>query len=970
MGKPKKKDIVSETIKATGQVKTPALLLDVSGKTGTAVHIRGVMVTAKNGNRDLKIFPLTNSQSLAPFKKLPYLVLRALEDITNEKLNDKRKAAEINYASGKSKGLQRDAFIQNELRLHLHGAFQHLKPFTSLFRWFYQAVDDMLITTTVIKAAAISNYIPTLSFEFIKPGRGRIRLLAMISINDKIFHASEFKQHGFLLQSRSEFFLLKLQDADTLENFPNGFLDTDEKNLAEFIKKTVLPLTENYTVNRDAIVQREIIETAPQCKVHLNELNNSFLMIRINWQYGETELDNNNEAVTIIETVDKTLEIKRDAVYEKETTAFIRSQHKKFEQQRNDYFYLSFEEAEKSQWFVKFYRKLVDNNIPLYGMEQLKHFRYNINTPVLKIEHNGNGIDWFDLRIEISYGDLQVTLNDLQKALFNRQSFILLKDGTIGAIPEEWANEYALLLRLGKVDKDSLRLSKLHWTMLQDIDKDGVIARQIISKEYKEKWQRLENRDTDIFKVPAAITAQLRDYQTAGFQWMCLLDEMQWGGCLADDMGLGKTLQSITFLQHLSEKYKNEIHLVICPTSLLYNWENELKKFAPHLTYFIHHGAARNVDHNVWKNYDIIITSYGTVRSDIDDLAQIKFGYIILDESHSIKNPASQVSKVVLLLQSRNRLILSGTPIQNNTFDLYAQMQFINPGLLGNREFFKTEFANPIDKSGNKEKSAQLRKMIFPFLMRRTKEQVAKDLPSKTEITIWCEMGEEQRRVYDAIKTYYRENLLNRVHEEGIGKNAIYILEGLTRLRQVCNAPQLLNNPDFPTKESVKLEELLNEIEENTGEHKVLVFSQFTGMLKLISETMNERSIPHLYLDGSTKATDRMQLVERFQTQQQEQVFLISLKAGGVGLNLTAADYVYLADPWWNPAAEQQAIDRTHRIGQQNKVFAYKMICRDTVEEKILALQQRKKSLADDLISEDAGFVKKLTADDVAYLFS
>ncbi|HRI21712.1 MAG TPA: DEAD/DEAH box helicase, partial [Panacibacter sp.] len=430
------------------------------------------------------------------------------------------------------------------------------------------------------------------------------------------------------------------------------------------------------------------------------------------------------------------------------------------------------------------------------------------------------------------------------------------------------------------------------------------------------------------------------------------------------------TLQSITFLQHLSEKYKNEIHLVICPTSLLYNWENELKKFAPHLTYFIHHGAARNVDHNVWKNYDIIITSYGTVRSDIDDLAQIKFGYIILDESHSIKNPASQVSKVVLLLQSRNRLILSGTPIQNNTFDLYAQMQFINPGLLGNREFFKTEFANPIDKSGNKEKSAQLRKMIFPFLMRRTKEQVAKDLPSKTEITIWCEMGEEQRRVYDAIKTYYRENLLNRVHEEGIGKNAIYILEGLTRLRQVCNAPQLLNNPDFPTKESVKLEELLNEIEENTGEHKVLVFSQFTGMLKLISETMNERSIPHLYLDGSTKATDRMQLVERFQTQQQEQVFLISLKAGGVGLNLTAADYVYLADPWWNPAAEQQAIDRTHRIGQQNKVFAYKMICRDTVEEKILALQQRKKSLADDLISEDAGFVKKLTADDVAYLFS
>ncbi len=554
--------------------------------------------------------------------------------------------------------------------------------------------------------------------------------------------------------------------------------------------------------------------------------------------------------------------------------------------------------------------------------------------------------------------------------MFNRQPFLLLKDGTIGAIPDEWINKYSLLLKLGDIDSDKLRLSKLHWTLTQELSEGEDITNRIITEDYKTKWKRLQEQSDSLYKIPKTINAQLRDYQKAGFEWMCLLDEMQWGGCLADDMGLGKTLQAITFLQYVTGKNKKETHLVVCPTSLLYNWENELKKFAPKLSYHIHHGMSRAVDVKEWKKKNIIITSYGSVRSDIEELQQIKFGYVICDESHVIKNPSSQTARAVMQLQTRNRFILSGTPIQNNTTDLYSQMQFINPGLLGQKEFFKTEFAIPIDKFGNKEKSAQLRKLIYPFLMRRKKEQVAKDLPSKTEITLWCEMGEEQRKVYNDLKTYYRENLLQRVEKEGIGSNAIYILEGLTRLRQACNAPQLIKNRNFSTTESVKIEELLNEIEDNTGGHKVLVFSQFTGMLGLIAEEMQQRNISYLYLDGSTKAEERSRLVEQFQSTYDEKIFLISLKAGGLGLNLTAADYVYLVDPWWNPAAEQQAIDRTHRIGQQNKVFAYKMICRDSVEEKILSLQQRKKSLADDLISEDAGFVKKLTAEDVEYLFS
>jgi non-specific serine/threonine protein kinase len=437
-------------------------------------------------------------------------------------------------------------------------------------------------------------------------------------------------------------------------------------------------------------------------------------------------------------------------------------------------------------------------------------------------------------------------------------------------------------------------------------------------------------------------------------------------------MGLGKTLQTLSFLQHLVERYPDETHLVVCPTSLLYNWEGELKKFVPGLDWHIHYGADRELDEETFRKAHVIITSYGMVRSDISHFSRWKFGYIILDESQAIKNPASQVRKAVQQLQSRNRLALSGTPVQNNTFDLYAQMDFLNPGMLGGSDFFRTEFATPVDKNGDKEAAARLRKLVYPFILRRTKEQVAKDLPDKTEMILWCEMGDEQRKIYDSFKEHYRESILERISEDGMGKSSIYILEGLTKLRQICDSTGLLKEltEDGDVHHSVKLEELIREIEEGTGNHKALVFSQFTSMLALIRAALVERGISHVYLDGSVSADARRRSVQQFQEDESIRVFLISLKAGGVGLTLTAADYVYLVDPWWNPAAEQQAIDRSHRIGQVKKVFAYRMICKDTVEEKILQLQEKKRSLAADLVADEAGFVKKLTQDDVAYLFS
>lgn len=313
---------------------------------------------------------------------------------------------------------------------------------------------------------------------------------------------------------------------------------------------------------------------------------------------------------------------------------------------------------------------------------------------------------------------------------------------------------------------------------------------------------------------------------------------------------------------------------------------------------------------------------------------------------------------------------MSGTPLQNNTFDIYAQMNFLNPGLLGSMEFFRNEFATPIDKFGEQDQKEHLRKLLYPFILRRTKEQVAKDLPEKTETILYCEMDKEQRRIYDAYRNMYRDKILGTIEQQGIDKSQLTILQGLMKLRQICDSPAILNEDEKYPNHSIKLEELAREIEENIGEHKALIFSQFLGMLDLIRKKLKEDGVPFEYFDGSTSAVDREKAVQNFQQNEDCRVFLISLKAGGVGLNLTAADYVYIVDPWWNPAVEQQAIDRTHRIGQTKNIFAYRMICVDSIEDKILQLQEKKRLLAKELIADDSSFVKALTREDVEYLFS
>jgi non-specific serine/threonine protein kinase len=564
---------------------------------------------------------------------------------------------------------------------------------------------------------------------------------------------------------------------------------------------------------------------------------------------------------------------------------------------------------------------------------------------------------------------MKVTIADVKKALSNRQQFVPLQDGSLGILPEEWIKKYSLLFRVGEGKQNQLKLSKYHVSIIDELY-DNRNEEELVLK-LEQKYEHLKDfQKIKEIEVPSHLAPILRPYQEHGFHWLNYLTEVGWGGILADDMGLGKTVQALSYLNYFKNKNGKLNALVVCPTTLMFNWENEIKKFTPTLTYHIHHGGERSRIRDQFIKNNVVITTYGTLRSDIKILVDIPFDFVVLDESQAIKNPASKVTKAACLLQARNRICMSGTPLQNNTFDIFAQMNFLNPGMLGSMEYFRQEFAIPIDKFGEADRKDHLRKLLYPFILRRTKEQVAKDLPEKMETVLFCEMQDEQRSIYDAYRNDFRDKILGTIENNGIQRSQLTILQGLMKLRQICDSPAIMNETEKLPNHSIKLEELTREITENIGHHKALVFSQFLGMLALIREKLKELEVPFEYFDGSTSAQDREKAIQRFQGDDNCRVFLISLKAGGVGLNLTAADYVYIVDPWWNPAVEQQAIDRTHRIGQTKNIFAYRMICKDTIEDKIMQLQDKKRALAKDLITDDEGFVKSLTREDVEYLFS
>ena len=928
----------------------------------------------KNGRTDIKKLGLNNAANLPLLKGTADELYNLLYQLRDEQL--------VQYLQ--TKGFGNTGSYANPWNYLTNGAAQalqqhYIKCLQQLWPMLAENTNTFLLkegkfSSVNCKPVTISKETVELSFEITTDEkfisiwfRPLINGVAMMNADEtQIYFSFIFSVNNVLHIIKNE------ADIIVMKQFANGFIKIPVTQKLAALQSIIAPLQERYEVVLPEGFAIKTLTVEPQPHVLLKEFNNQFLMLQPEFLYDDILVEYSTNPENIVTTLpDGSLQmIERDAVKEKHFFELLRPLHHSFNNQRqNDFFFVHFNEVMKGNWFLNTVHYLQENNIVVKGMEELKRFRYNTNKPKWEMK-TGSGIDWFDLQVTISFGDQQVPLKDIRKAIMGKQNIVVLGDGTFGVLPQEWLQQYSMLIKMGDEQKDgTLRVSKLHFTLIDDLHNqidDEAILKEIEAK--KQKLRNIENIQT--IQHSKEIKATLRPYQLSGFQWLQTLDELQWGGCLADDMGLGKTLQAITFLQHLKEKYKGSTHLVVCPTSLIYNWESEFKKFAPKIKYHIYYGSSREFTDEHFENYDVIITSYGLVRNDMEALIKFEWYYIILDESQAIKNPDAQTTKAVQLLKSKNRLAMSGTPVQNNTFDLFAQFHFLNPGLLGNKEFYKTEFANPIDKHNDAEASKQLRKIVYPFLLRRTKEQVAKDLPDKTETILWCQMPKEQRSVYEDYKNYYRTMLMKKIEEEGMAKAGIYVLEGLLRLRQICDSPVLVKDKEVTTTQSIKIEELLREIQENTGSHKLLVFSQFTEMLQLIKTALQQKNISFTYLDGSTPAIKRKEAVDNFQNDASIKVFLISLKAGGVGLNLTAADYVYIVDPWWNPATEQQAIDRTHRIGQTKKIFAYKMICKETVEEKIVQLQQRKKQLANELVTEDAGFIKKLNKDDVAFLFS
>lgn len=579
--------------------------------------------------------------------------------------------------------------------------------------------------------------------------------------------------------------------------------------------------------------------------------------------------------------------------------------------------------------------------------------------------------DWFDIQARIVFGEFEIPFMRLRNHIVHGIREFELPNGKIAIIPEAWFSKLQGVFQHIEGADDGARLQKHHYQLVTEL--------QQALEERSIQSFRLKIQATNTFKeveevdVPETFQATLRHYQHSGLNWLWFLRKNGFGGILADDMGLGKTVQTLTLL--LKDKLERPTEavgkpcLLVAPTSILHNWYAEAKKFAPQLTIMIHAGTQRDRDSQWFGAYDIIITSFGTLRMDLDLFKRVDFHYVVLDEGQNIKNPGSQISRAVRLLRANHRLVLSGTPVENSVFDLWSIMAFANPGLLGSLKFFRETYANPIEKEKDEAAAARLRAIIHPFILRRTKKQVATDLPDKIEHVHYCDMTDAQEEVYEKLKAGFRNEILESIQKNGLIRSQMLLLRGLTILRQVANHPAMVQTEYADS--SGKFEEAMRMLKNALHEgHKILVFSQFVKHLRLVKERLQHEKITHYYLDGQTPREERMQLVNQFNKSSEVKVFLISLKAGGLGLNLTAADYVVLLDPWWNPAVEQQAIDRSHRIGQKRTVISYRFITKNSVEEKILSLQQRKKNISDSLVSAEQSLVKQLNFEEIKAILS
>jgi len=584
--------------------------------------------------------------------------------------------------------------------------------------------------------------------------------------------------------------------------------------------------------------------------------------------------------------------------------------------------------------------------------------------PVIEVDC---GVDLLEVKIscdEYSDEELIEILNAYRKGV----KYHRLRDGSFVSIGSELEELDSITSNLNISDKALLKekIDIPFYRMLYldnlSVDNDALRIERSLEFRRSVNEYRMMADDKENIKVPEQLGSIMRSYQKYGFRWMKTISSYRFGGILADDMGLGKTLQAISLIKDSGNSDAHLPNLVVCPASLTLNWENEIKKFAPELTVLVLNGNAAERKELIGSvsEYDVIVIPYSLIGRDIAELENVQFNMCFIDEAQYIKNHNTQTSKAVKGIRSKVRFALTGTPVENSLAELWSIFDFIMPGYLFNYTYFKKNFETPVARNRDKNKMLQLQKLVSPFILRRMKKEVLKELPEKTETVLYANMTGEQRKLYSANALNAREMLKETDETE-----KIKMLAMLTRLRQLCCDPSLVYE-DYK-KESAKLELCLELIEESIGSgHKLLLFSQFTSMLDIISDELEKREISYFMLTGSTKPKDRINMVDRF-NQDDTNVFLISLKAGGTGLNLTGADIVIHYDPWWNVSAENQASDRVHRIGQKNNVQIYKLITRDTIEEKICELQKLKAEIADIALSGE-GDIMRMSSDDIMSL--
>ena len=783
-----------------------------------------------------------------------------------------------------------------------------------------------------------------------------------------IFYGKNYSY--FLIDNKMHKCLPKVENRnlELLEVYKKNYTQSivfNENNLRNFFAIVVPKIKDNFKIKN--IDKEQIEKYMPKdlyVKIYLDYNEKGYIIADVKFCYGNVEFNP-------IKNVN--LEITRNAIQENEVldtfvqTGFMLDSANARLVLANDEKIYNFLSKEIEDYMKKF-EVLVAEDFKKKDIKKIK-----IKSIGVKIENNLLDINLEDFRFNI------YEIKDIINKYKLKRKFYKLKDGTYISLEKNNSLDFLenvvdnIEIDYVNPEEGTIKLPIYRAMYLEKLFKEMNNTNIQKNEYYKKMISEIEDRHIDInTKIPKKLNTELRTYQKIGYKWLKTLEQYKMGGILADDMGLGKTVQVLTvilsYIQENKEKAKNSI--IVCPSSLTLNWYNEIQKFTPTIKKLVISGdyLERKRKIETINNYQIVITSYDSLKRDIDLYTQYNFKYIVADEAQYIKNNNTKNSKAVKLINAETKFALTGTPIENSLSELWSIFDFIMPGYLYKYKKFKELYEIPIIKNQDEEKMNKLKKQIEPFILRRTKSEVLTELPDKTVTILSNEMKEEQYSIYMSYMAQARDEIMYQIDMKGFEKSQIKILSLLMRLRQICCHPKLFLSEY--TGESSKLNQCIEIIQDAVwGEHKILLFSSYTSMFEIIEEQLKKLKINYLKLTGQTRVGERIKLVDEFNTNENIKVFLISLKAGGTGLNLTGADMVIHYDPWWNLSAENQATDRTYRIGQKKNVQVYKLITKNSIEEKIYELQQKKAKLIDNMLSTDATFISKLSKDDIMALF-